>query len=287
MRALTIAFSVIALSLAAVGCDDGGSGSADTKSDTSSASANNCNSNSDCGSGQVCSGGAAKADGFDCKGECAQACATPGAPADCASACDAACVQACVNDCDFDCSDAADPAACVSACTSACGGGGGVVVTPPGGADATNGNSFSGKCVASTVKPPVDVTWAGTWTMKATYTAKCKSFSNNQSKTYTDEIFIIKLSGANGDLKAESGQGTALEMTGAGNNTMLNLTGPFAMKDARGETAEFLQRKDNNTTISVTSVTDANNASGTLKSTWRAPAAWDCTVEGGTFTLAR
>jgi hypothetical protein len=128
----------------------------------------------------------------------------------------------------------------------------------------------------------VDITWAGTWSVRTRYAVDC-DLAGNVRRGNQDFTATTRLTGANSDLVADT---MGYRMAGSGDKTKLTLSGQYPIRDDTGEVSSNVMR-DNNVTFRVTTVLDAKNASGTLEATFVGRFGKRCTVRGGSVVLSR
>ena len=134
--------------------------------------------------------------------------------------------------------------------------------------------------------PSTPLAWAGTWNVRATYTARCM-WSSAGAPNDANLAFTVtaRLSGANDDLAAELGSDYA--MTGNGNDTRLTLSGQFPGRD-HNDNAATIVRRDNQVTIDLREVRDGNTARGTIEGSYETSGGISCDIQsGGTVTFER
>lgn len=263
----TVVGCFLVLSMAAIGCDSDSDSS--TTASATGGSQNNCNSNTDCQAGQTCQLGTGKSDSAsaDCEANCTLKCALEQGNPSCLSDC-------LVDECGA--TPSAPGPGDVDAGSSSTGG--------------STGTTFKGKCVDDSGAAPgtggqggQDIEWAGTWTLKATYTSQCIAFQNKPEKDFTDSPYTLIISGSNADLTGEAG---GLMLAGNGTKDGLTLAGQFPLLDDEGTAAGATA--DSKFTFSVTTVTDSNHASGTFQGKWSGGAHGTCeAINNPTFTLSR
>lgn len=243
---------------------------------------------------------------MSCENACAERCGAT-CPEFCDFACggfdgvppDPSCVSACVPDCEADRASTPPPA---DAGTP----------PPPPAADAGTPTpppppAREGVCRARPTPPPTDagttptdagtptadagtptapLTWAGTWNVRATYTARCMwSSAGAPRETALDYTVTARLTGNNDDLTAAFG--SSYEMSGTGNDTRLTLSGQFPGRDHNGNSATTV-RRDNSVTISLREVIDANTARGAIEGRYDTSGGISCVIQdGGTITFER
>jgi hypothetical protein len=150
----------------------------------------------------------------------------------------------------------------------------------PGGSGSPDSDSGGGS-TPGTSKP---LAWAGTWDAQIDYSVSCdQGFGQIKTASY-QSTFTVNLTGANTALQAQTD--VNYYMSGTGNDSRLTLNGAFPLKGSdnqKGSTRD----DESDLTVRLTTITDANNASGTLGGTFKSGFGWDCTVTSGTAKFNR
>jgi hypothetical protein len=151
------------------------------------------------------------------------------------------------------------------------------------GASGAGGTTSNG---SSTGSGMAGMDWKGTWNAQLVYTTNC-DIGFGQIKTgMWDQTNTIQLSdNGNGGLMAEFPNDANYQMSGTGSTT-LTLTGQYPAKDDGGGTASTGQ-SDNNVTIKLDTIANANSASGTVTGTYAGQFGQSCTIADGTATFTR
>lgn len=156
--------------------------------------------------------------------------------------------------------------------------------TPPG----TDAGAPVGHDAGTMPPPPAPIDWTGTWNLHVHYTSVCQ-WSSLGAERRTDQDYTVtaRLSGSNSDLTAVVAGDTGYTMTGTGNDTRLTLSGQFPGRDDNGNSASRVMR-ENNVTISIDEVTDANGARGGISGSYETSAGVSCDIaSGGTIEMTR
>ncbi len=133
---------------------------------------------------------------------------------------------------------------------------------------------------------PTPIAWAGTWNVRAVFTARCMwSSAGAPRDTALDYTVTARLSGANDDLTAVIS--TDYEMTGTGSDSGLTLSGQFPGRD-HNDNAATTVRRDNQVSIRVREVIGTNEARGSIEGQYETSGGISCVIQdGGTVTFER
>ena len=283
-------FTTCLFALLFTGCGEGESDPSDPNNPNAPRTA--CNSDADCTANQLCSApnGLTSAESAltaeECNTLCPHACQQPerGGPL-CVDVCIDACLEDRVPYCD-ECADTCTGDECFEACESDClqrsGGGANPEPAPAAG---------SGTCINQPSapdepdpEPAAQLAWAGTWLVSVNYNVSCAVAFGSPNRGTAAFSVSGTMSGANNSLSMRFEPD--FDMSGSGSGDRLLLSGQFAAQDDTGNIAARLST-DNNVTIRLTEITDANTASGTISGSFASRFGSICSILDGTVTFER
>jgi hypothetical protein len=152
--------------------------------------------------------------------------------------------------------------------------------TGGGTAAAGGGSSAGGGAAGGSTNQPF--TWAGTWTVELSYTARCNFGGVSMQQRANMHSVTLQVEGTNSSLTG-SAQGMTYEMTGTGSDTRLSLSGTFPMRDHNGQSASGSNRTQ--VTFDVTRM--GEGGSGSVQATFDGSSGFRCEVQGGSVVLRR
>ncbi len=158
-----------------------------------------------------------------------------------------------------------------------CGGGPMTPIGTGGSGGSGSGGSGSGGSGSSGA-----FTWAGTWSVDLSYTARCNFGGAAMQQRANMHTVTLEVSGANDSLTGTA-QGQTYELTGTGSDTRLSLSGTFPMRDHNGQSASGSNRTQ--VTFDVTRM--GNGGSGSVQATFDGSSGFRCEVQGGSVVLRR
>lgn len=274
-----IAFFSLALGLVACGGADPGSASPTGGGGTTDPIVGKtCTSDAECGAGYACE---AESSSPPSGGGC-----TPN------RACtNLECRGLCLAQGEIDFETGEPNAACMSDCLAnalCCDddGSGGGGSTPAGKCVKTGGSTTPPSDGGTTAPPPASMSWSGTWNATVEYDVSCDTgFGNMKSGHHSHTLTIeIAASGTSLTAKPQAPTSSWTPMSGTGNDSGATISGEFPFRDHAGDT---VGSKDNSTTLKVTAVTSANQASGAIEGRGVNRFGFKCTLANGKLSLAR
>ncbi len=160
------------------------------------------------------------------------------------------------------------------------------------------GAPAEGKCVktgtstpppsdgGTTTPTPTAMDWAGTWNATVEYDVSCDTGFGNIKSGHHSHTLTIEISSSGSSLTAEPQVPTSSwsPMSGTGSDSGATISGEFPFRDHAGDT---VGSKDNSTTLKVTNVASASQASGTIEGRGVNRFGFDCNLAKGTLTLTR
>ena len=179
--------------------------------------------------------------------------------------------------------------AATAALTGACGDSGSPSKNNGNGDGANNGSTDgnnNGSSDGGSNNGSAAMSWAGTWSVELAYDVSCDVGFGNIKHATIDQTDSVEITGDNGSLTLTLDN---FEMTGIGHDDSLTLSGDYPVHDEQDHPAGIdTPESPNNVTIKLTTVSDANDAAGSVSGSFTSRFGNDCTIDdGGQATFTR
>ena len=146
----------------------------------------------------------------------------------------------------------------------------------------SSGNTSSGNTSSGNTARPLS--WPGTWNVHLTFAIDCDYGLGNVKHANSDQTNPMTITdNGQGGLAADV---TGYALAGTGSPTSLTLSGQYPAVDDTKAIADDVQA-DDNVTLEVGTVTDANHASGTFSGMFNGQFGETCTISQGVAAFSR